>query len=116
MGFEQTIVSEGPDIMRLLSQLAFEGRMADYVARLNGGSMTSVVHQSSPPQGLVDPLSDRELTVLRRLAGPQDAREIADSLYLSVNTVRSHVKAIYRKLGVGSRADAVSTAKTLGLL
>jgi LuxR family maltose regulon positive regulatory protein len=116
MGFEQTIVSEGPDIMRLLSQLAFEGRMADYVARLNGGSMPSVVHQSSPPQGLVDPLSDRELTVLRRLAGPQDAREIADSLYLSVNTVRSHVKAIYRKLGVGSRADAVSTAKTLGLL
>ena len=51
---------------------------------------------------LVDPLSDRELTVLRCLAGSQDSTEIADSLYLSVNTVRSHVKAIYRKLSLAS--------------
>jgi len=116
MGFELTIVSGGPDILRLLSLLDFEGRMAEYVARLRGGSVPSAARPHSAAQGLVDPLSDRELTVLRRLAGPQDARDIADSLYLSVNTVRSHVKAIYRKLGVGSRADAVSTAKGLGLL
>jgi len=116
MGFELTIVSEGPEIVRLLSLFGFEGQMAEYVARLSDGSVPAAVLARSSAQVFVDPLSDRELTVLRRLAGPQDAREIADSLYLSVNTVRSHVKAIYRKLGVGSRADAVSRAKALGLL
>ena len=45
--------------------------------------------------------------MLRYLASRLDGTEIADALYVSVNTVRSHVKAIYRKLGVNSRVDAV---------
>jgi LuxR family maltose regulon positive regulatory protein len=52
-------------------------------------------------------LSERELTVLRHLAGDLSEREIAAELYLSFNTVHSHVKSIYRKLGVSSRAEAV---------
>jgi LuxR family transcriptional regulator, maltose regulon positive regulatory protein len=55
-----------------------------------------------------DPLSDRELTVLRHLSGGLSEREIAAELFLSFNTVHSHVKSIYRKLGVSSRADAVA--------
>jgi LuxR family maltose regulon positive regulatory protein len=55
-----------------------------------------------------DVLSDRELTVLKHLADGLTEREIAAALYLSFNTVHSHVKAIYRKLGVSARADAVA--------
>jgi len=74
----------------------------------------------SPPPiasqaGLVDPLSDREITVLRFLASRLTCSEIARELYLSVNTVRSHVKAIYRKLGVNARIDAVKRGHALGL-
>ena len=55
-----------------------------------------------------DDLSERELTVLRLLASDLSEREIAAELYLSFNTVHSHVKSIYRKLGVSSRAEAVA--------
>ena len=64
----------------------------------------------------MDPLSERELTVLRYLSSRLDAAEIAAALYLSVNTVRSHVKAIYRKLGVNARAQAVRAGRELGLI
>jgi len=55
-----------------------------------------------------DELTERELTVLRHLASDLSEREIAAELYLSFNTVHSHVKSIYRKLGVSSRAEAVA--------
>jgi len=57
-----------------------------------------------------------ELTVLRLLSSDLSAREIGDELYLSANTVRSHTRAIYRKLGVNSRADAVARATALALI
>jgi LuxR family maltose regulon positive regulatory protein len=60
--------------------------------------------------------SDAELAVLRLLASDLSTRQIGASLYLSPNTVRSHTRAIYRKLGVNSRADAVARSSTLGLL
>jgi LuxR family maltose regulon positive regulatory protein len=61
-------------------------------------------------------LSDRELTVLRHLGGARSERQIADELFVSFNTVHSHVKAVYRKLGVTSRADAVAKAREAGLI
>jgi LuxR family maltose regulon positive regulatory protein len=54
--------------------------------------------------------------VLRYLSSQLDAAEIADLLYISVNTVRSHIKAIYRKLGVNSRSEAVRQGESLGLV
>ncbi|MFZ0090698.1 MAG: LuxR C-terminal-related transcriptional regulator, partial [Solirubrobacteraceae bacterium] len=60
--------------------------------------------------------SRAELAVLRLLATDQSAREIAGELFLSANTVRSHTRAIYRKLGVRSRDDAVARANVLNLL
>lgn len=59
--------------------------------------------------------SEAELAVLRLLATDLSTREIASRLFLSPNTVRSHTRSIYRKLGVGSRADAVARATALGL-
>jgi LuxR family transcriptional regulator, maltose regulon positive regulatory protein len=60
--------------------------------------------------------SEAELTVLRLLASDLSTREIAARLFLSPNTVRSHIRSIYRKLGVGTRQDAVARADTMGLL
>jgi LuxR family transcriptional regulator, maltose regulon positive regulatory protein len=62
------------------------------------------------------PLTERELAVLRLLPTRLSNREIGRELYVSVNTVRSHVHAIYRKLGVATRAEAVAHARELGLL
>jgi LuxR family maltose regulon positive regulatory protein len=62
------------------------------------------------------PLTERELAVLRLLPTRLSTREIGRELYVSPNTVRSHVQAIYRKLQVSSRAEAVTQARQLGLL
>ena len=60
--------------------------------------------------------TEAEVAVLRLLATDLSTREIGGELFLSPNTVRSHIRAIYRKLGVGSRADAVARADAGGLL
>ena len=60
--------------------------------------------------------SEAEQAVLRLLATNLSARQIGEQLYLSPNTVRSHIRAIYRKLAVGSRDDAVARANAVGLL
>ncbi|HEU0247529.1 MAG TPA: LuxR C-terminal-related transcriptional regulator [Gaiellaceae bacterium] len=61
-------------------------------------------------------LSERELTVLRLLASRLSQREIAAELFISFNTVKSHTRSIFRKLGVDSRAEAVDRAREHGLL
>ncbi|MFG2037502.1 LuxR C-terminal-related transcriptional regulator [Dactylosporangium sp. NPDC048998] len=65
---------------------------------------------------LVEPLTERELTVLRYLQGTMSNLEIASTLYVSVNTVKTHVKNIYRKLHAGRRREAVERARELRLL
>jgi LuxR family maltose regulon positive regulatory protein len=66
-----------------------------------------------PPGG---PLSDRELTVLRLLASRLTTTEIAGALFVSPNTLKSHMKSIYRKLDVSSRAGAVREGEARGLI
>jgi LuxR family transcriptional regulator, maltose regulon positive regulatory protein len=61
-------------------------------------------------------LSERELAVLRLLASKLSQREIAAELYVSFNTVKTHTRAIFRKLGATSRAEAIERARELGLL
>jgi LuxR family maltose regulon positive regulatory protein len=64
-------------------------------------------------QALVDPLTTRERTVLRYLAGTLSNAEIAAELYVSVSTVKTHERALYRKLGAGGRREAVRRARLL---
>jgi LuxR family maltose regulon positive regulatory protein len=73
---------------------------------------------SAPPQrvALVAPLTEREQTVLRLLPTQLKTPEMAQELSVSVNTVRSQVQAIYRKLQASSRAEAITKARQLGLL
>ena len=65
---------------------------------------------------LPDPLTQRELTILRFLATSMSTAEIADELCLSVNTVKTHLAAIYRKLPASKRRDAVLRARQLELI
>jgi LuxR family maltose regulon positive regulatory protein len=69
-----------------------------------------------PNQALIEPLTDRELDVLRLLNSPLSSSEIARELYVSVNTVRTHIRNLYAKLGVHRRSDAVHRAQMLNLL
>lgn len=74
------------------------------------------LRRAPPPHERDADLSGRELVVLRMLKGPLTERDIGRELYLSHNTIHSHTKSIYRKLGVSSRRQAVQRALTLGLL
>lgn len=65
---------------------------------------------------LIEPLTDRELAVLEYLPGRRKNQEIASELYVSVNTLKSHLRNIYRKLGVADRDEAVTKATEIGLL
>ena len=64
----------------------------------------------------VDPLSSRELEVLRYLPTRMGNAEIARTLYVSTNTIKTHVKHIYQKLAAADRDDAVRIARAGGLL
>jgi len=66
--------------------------------------------------GLIEPLSDRELDVLNLIAAGLTNKEIANELFISLNTVGSHTKNINSKLDVHNRTEAVAKAKELGLL
>ena len=66
--------------------------------------------------GLPDPLSDRELGVLRLLDSELTGPEIAQQIFVSINTLRTHTKRIYTKLDVNNRAAAVRRGHELGLL
>jgi LuxR family transcriptional regulator, maltose regulon positive regulatory protein len=66
--------------------------------------------------GARDELTEREIAVLRLLAGDLSRREIADALYVSLDTVKTHIRGIYRKLGAASREDAVAGARDRGLI
>ena len=73
---------------------------------------------ASPPQAsaLVEPLSERELSVLRLLSEGKTNQQIAGEIFVSVNTIKSHLKNIYGKLGVNNRREAVAQARVRSLL
>ena len=68
------------------------------------------------PPRVIEPLSGSETRVLRFLPTNLSMPEISGQLYLSVNTVRTHVRHVYEKLGAHSRVEAVERARALGLL
>jgi LuxR family maltose regulon positive regulatory protein len=69
-----------------------------------------------PAPPVIEPLSDREREVLQHLAGMLSTVEIAAEMYISVNTVKTHLRSIYRKLSVAHRGEAVRRARQLNLL
>jgi LuxR family maltose regulon positive regulatory protein len=119
-GWVRFFVDTGPLLTPPLQALAGQRPGSAFVRRLVD-HREPARHDPAPasapvPQELLDPLSDRELDVLRLLASELDGPAIARELVVSLNTVRTHTKHIYTKLDVNNRRSAVTRAHQLGLL
>ncbi|MEN3315742.1 MAG: hypothetical protein V7605_1976, partial [Acidimicrobiaceae bacterium] len=114
-GYVRVFLDEGPPMATLLRAAVKDGTASDYVRRLLA-SATRTELGTPVTQGLVEPLSDRELHVLRLLKSDLDGRDIAGELMVSLNTMRTHTSHIYTKLGVSNRRAAVRRAEELHLL
>jgi LuxR family maltose regulon positive regulatory protein len=113
-GFIQDFLDEGEPMVQLLHEAARRRVKPEFVQQLL--SRFSPARQAEKPSSLVEPLSERELEVLRLVAEGLSNQEIAARLYLSLRTIKFHTGNIYGKLGVKSRTEAISTARHLGLL
>jgi len=120
-GYVRTFVDQGEPMAALLRMAAARGIAVDYVnkllvalkaeSRIRGGQLAAPSTVASLPE----PLSERELQVLRLLPTSLSGQEIADELCIAESTVRSHIKSIYGKLNVHRRNEAVERAKELDL-
>jgi LuxR family maltose regulon positive regulatory protein len=126
-GYVRVFAEHGPPMVALLRLLADRHPTWTYVRALLAAAATpepvvALPHMSAPPVpepvsgGVVDPLSERELQVLRLLATDLNGPDVARRLVVSVNTLRTHTRNIYAKLGVNNRRAAVRRAGELNLL
>jgi LuxR family maltose regulon positive regulatory protein len=127
-GYVRTFIDEGAPMAALLRQAVARGMMVEYCSRLlaaleqkteqDGQRATagpaSLVDRSSSL--LIEPLTEREMVILRLLATRLTSSEMAEHLVVSVHTVRSHIKNVYAKLHVHKRLEAVARGRELGLL
>ncbi len=120
-GWVRFFVDAGPVLTPLLRDVAERRPGSEFVSRLL--ARPEPAREDSSPKApvpadgaLVDPLSERELDVLRLLGSDLDGPAIARELVVSLNTVRTHTKHIYTKLDVTNRRAAVTRAHQLGLL
>jgi LuxR family maltose regulon positive regulatory protein len=94
--------------------IAFEDKEPEAVP--DATESKPAVKPSVRPQPLVDPLTNRELDILELLSQRLQNKEIAEKLFISTETVKTHLNNIYQKLNVSNRRDAVEKAKSLGIL
>ena len=120
-------IEEGPKMGELLSSIrdghqnkdesAFQKKQKSYITSLLAALKKEVhVSKTKAENELIEPLTTREMDVLRLLVTNMTVPEIADELVVAANTVRSHVKRIYEKLEVHRRLSAVEKAKDLNLV
>jgi LuxR family transcriptional regulator, maltose regulon positive regulatory protein len=111
-GYRRPFVGALPMRRLLERHLARPTAYGPLVAEL----LDALARDCGAPPGLLEPLSERERAVLRLLPTLLSYPEIAGELFVSVNTVKTHVKTIYRKLDATSRRDAVTRARELRLI
>jgi LuxR family maltose regulon positive regulatory protein len=120
-GYIRLFVDEGALMAQLLREAASRGVMPVYV-----GKLLSVFEDEKriregkpalpPTQPLVDPLSQRELEILKLLSLGLSNRAIGERLFLALDTVKGHNRRIFEKLQVQNRTEAVARSRELGLL
>lgn len=115
-GYVRTFVDEGEPMVRLLRCALTRGIAPSYVSRLLAALGERAPAASPVAQALVEPLTERELEVLRLIAAGLSNQEIAHELVVALSTVKSHVNHTYGKLGVKSRTQAVARAQELDLV
>ena len=119
-GYVRVFVDEGPPMAALLRAAAREAqgeqkRIAPSYLRRLLAAVNNTAGNAPASQGLIEPLSERELDVLRLLGTDLDGPDIARELIVSLSTVRTHTQHIYAKLGVNNRRAAVRQAEQLNL-
>jgi LuxR family maltose regulon positive regulatory protein len=127
-GFVRVFVKHGTPMHRLLELAAKQGVEVEYIHQLlpafniptapivSRAPGTFGTRSQHPGVALVEPLSERELQVLRLLDSPLTSEEIGRELYVSANTVRTHIRNIYGKLDVHGRLEAIRKARELKLI
>jgi len=113
-GFRRVFLDEGKQTIALLKELEGRDGGSEFVRELKQNLMPPV-KKPEPHTELVEPLSERELEILRLLRTELSAPEIAQHLHISVTTMRTHTRNIYSKLGVHSRFEAITRAGELDL-
>jgi LuxR family maltose regulon positive regulatory protein len=116
--YTRTFIDRGEPMAQLMYQAVARGIMPGYTAKLLAafGAQQPKIAVSLPSQPLVEPLSPRELEILRLIARGLSNREISERLFLALSTVKGHNRNIYGKLQVQRRTEAVARARELGLL
>ncbi len=118
-GYVRTFIDEGDDVHKLLLDLKTsiaDAKLQHYVEQL----LAAFGQPDRPPapdvQPLVEPLSDREIEILRLIAEGLSNQDIAERLFLALPTIKWYTTQIYGKLGVANRTQAVAKARALDLL
>lgn len=96
----------------LLRKVGSQGHSPEYVKQL----LTAFGETLAPRETVIDPLSERELDVLRLVAEGKTNADIASDLVIAHSTVKTHINRIYRKLSVSTRTQAVARARQLKIL
>jgi LuxR family maltose regulon positive regulatory protein len=123
-GYVRMFVDEGPPMAHLLREAAARGSLPDYTGKLlatfeaeqQRSAGISPLPSSPASRPLIEPLSQRELAVLRLFKADLSGPEIAQELVIALSTVRTHTKSIYSKLNVNNRRAAVKRATELNLI
>ena len=129
-GYIRVFADEGPPMAALLARLSAaqrdqrapaRGITVGYLAALLGacGQADAVLHRSqaaAAPPGMVEPLTGRELEVLRLIAAGSSNQRIAHELFVALDTVKKHVTHVLGKLGAANRTEAAARARQLGLI
>jgi LuxR family maltose regulon positive regulatory protein len=121
-GYTRVFLETGAPVVALLQQAISQGIYPDCARELlTLFRVSDLKHideyaKSTSAQPLVEPLSPRELEVLMLISTGYTNQEIADSLFVSLNTIKKHTSHIYGKLGVKNRAQAIAQARVIGLV
>jgi LuxR family maltose regulon positive regulatory protein len=118
-GHRRNFHQAGPRLRRLLRsdpELAASYQALGASPHAKPRAIAGGAPRSADAPIVVDSLSDRELEVLKHLAAMLGTEEIADTMYLSVNTVKTHVRSVLRKLAASRRNEAVRRARALGIV
>jgi LuxR family maltose regulon positive regulatory protein len=128
-GIISIFVEEGPQVAANLERMLKDDQLgtvrSDYVknilaafasTRKTAEEPATLIPNAEAADQLIEPLTNRELDVLRLMAEGMKYEQIGEQLYISLNTVRYHVKSIYSKLNVNNRTKAIERANLLGVL
>jgi LuxR family maltose regulon positive regulatory protein len=114
-GFIRSFIEAGERLVPLLREAAKRGVLPDYVGRILAVMAEKAEIAGTGLESLIEPLSEREIEVLRLVTSGMSNREIAAKLFISAGTAKTHIHHLCGKLGVRNRTEAAMKAKELGL-